>query len=154
MNRVFVLCTVGLALAMTACPLGPFSGGRLSGDEEPAPGDWSFVAEVENCQLETNPSDPHSINCWCAGHGGNVYVPTSMILGPTTPTEREWVQNVEQDPDVRLRVDGRVFALRAVRVEDATEFAEVVAALEQKYEADPAEREAERAIWLYRLEAR
>jgi hypothetical protein len=151
-----VLPWVALAsILFLGCPLGPFSGGHLGGEVQTGPvTDWSFVADVENCQLETNPEAPHSINCWCAGYQGNVYVPSSMILGPTDPTEREWVQNVQRDPAVRLRVDGRVYERKAVRVDDDAEYDAVLAALEEKYELDPNEREDEREIWLYRLEAR
>jgi len=154
MRKAIAIGITLFGFAALGCPIGPFSGGRLSGDEQTQPADWSFVNDVENCQLETNPAEPHSINCWCYGSAGNVYVPSSMILGPTEPTEREWVQNVQADPDVRLRVGGKVYALRAARVEDSAEYGEVLAALEKKYEADPGEREEEREIWLYRLEAR
>ena len=144
-----------IAVLFLGCPLGPFSGGRLSGTEHSTPvADWSFVNDVESCQLETNPEDPHSINCWCYGSGSSVYVPSSMILGPTQPTEREWVRNVEANPAVRLRVGKQVYDLRAVRVSDDAEYAEVLRALEEKYEAAPEDREAGREIWLYRMEAR
>ena len=143
-----------IALLALGCPIGPFSGGRLGGVEEEAPAEWAFVNDVENCQLETNPEQPHSINCWCYGRGSRVYVPSSMILGPTVPTERQWVQNVQANPAVRLRVDDRVFALRAVRVPEGPEYQDALAALWRKYDEDPAERDPEREIWLYRLEPR
>lgn len=143
------------AVMLVGCPLGPLSGGRLAGPvEPPPPGDWSFVERTERCQLETDPDAPHSINCWCVGWGRHVYVPTSMILGPPDPSEREWVRNVESESEVRLRVDGRVFELDAVRLPDGVEYDEALAALEEKYEVDPAEREPEREIWIYRLEPR
>ena len=154
-NATALPCTLLISGLLLGCPLGPFSGGSLSGEVQAGPtADWSFVADVENCQLETNPEDPHSINCWCAGYQGNVYVPSSMILGPTSPSEREWVQNVQNDAAVRLRVGDRVYERAAVRVAEGAEYDAVVAVLEKKYEADPADREPEREIWLYRLEAR
>jgi len=149
------IAIVMLALLGLGCPIGPFSGGRLSGEVRPAHGaDWSALADVENCQLETNPGAPHSINCWCAASHGKVYVPSSMILGPTVPTEREWVRNVQADPAVRLRVGASVYELTAVRVEDATEYESARSALEARYELDPAERDPEREIWIFRLEPR
>jgi hypothetical protein len=144
-----------VALLVSGCPLGPLSGGRLSGEVQPAPVfDWSFVNEEETCQLETNPDDPHSVNTWCLGQGRYLYIPTSMILGPKNPSEREWVQNVQTDSQVRIRVDGVVYELDAVRVSDDGERTTVIVALEEKYELDPADRDPEREIWLFRMQAR
>ena len=155
LRAVRAAALAGCALWLTACPIGPFSGGHLGGEVQSEPvADWSFVNETETCQLETNPDEPHSVNVWCAGYGENAYVPSSMILGPTVPTEREWIRNVQANPAVRLRVEGRVYELEAVRVTDDAEYAAVLALLEQKYEADPADREPDREIWLYRMQAR
>lgn len=154
-RAIALLSLVGATVAL-GCPLGPFPGGRLRGPVDPPPRqDWSFVRRAERCQLETNPDDPHSINCWCVGWGSRVYVPTSMIRGPLDPAERGWVKNVESESEVRLRVDGRIYELDAVRVpEGGDEYDEVLAALEEKYGLDPAERDPEREIWIYRLEPR
>lgn len=153
-TRSFLLVLL-LAVAV-ACggPLGPLSGGRLSGEDGPAEvDDWSFSDAIENAQLETRPDDPHSVNVWCAGLGDRLYVPSSMILGPTVPTERSWVQHVQADPDVRIRLGDTVYARTAVRVEGA-EFEAARSALEAKYEIAPADRDPEREIWIYRLEPR
>jgi len=147
-----------LALATgVACggPLGPLSGGRLSGD--PGPGvvtDWSFAEGIETAQLETRPADPYSVNIWFAAQGDRLYVPSSMILGPKVPTERSWVAHVQADPAVRIRLDGTVYGRTAVRVEDADEFEAARAALEAKYEIAPEDRDPEREVWIYRLEPR
>ncbi len=77
-----------------------------------------------------------------------------MILGPEDPTEREWVRNVDMHPEVRIRIDGTIYPLRAVRVEDEAEFERARSALEAKYELDPADRDPEREIWIFRLEPR
>jgi len=143
-------------LALAACgPLGPIPGGRLSGEVGPANNsDWSFASDVETAQLETRPDDPHSVNTWFVALGPQLYVPTSMILGPKDPHERGWVVNVQADPRVRIRLDGRVFERRAVRVEGGQEYDRARSALESKYELDPAERDAERQVWIYRLDSR
>lgn len=149
-------CALALLTGLVGlgCPLGPLSGGRLSGEVEPAPVDWLFVNEVDNCQVETRPSDPHSVNVWCAGVGSHPYLPSSMILGPKDPSEREWVRNVLDDPEVRLRVGRVVYELQALRLEPGEEYDAARSALESKYELDPAERDADREIWIFRLEAR
>ena len=143
-------------LALAGCgPLGPLSGGKLGGPVHTQPvADWAFVDAEQTCQLETNPHEPHSVNTWCIGIGARLYVPTSMIRGPKTPTERAWVKNVTSDPAVRIRIGGEIYERVAVRVTDAAEYDAARAAFEKKYELDPAERDPEREIWIFRLEAR
>jgi hypothetical protein len=140
-------------LALAGC--GPLSGGALRGPVHAEPvGDWAFVAGEYACQLETNPAAPHSVNVWCLGEGERLYVPTSMIRGPKDPAEREWVQNASRDPRVRIRVGDEVYERSAVRVEAGAEYDAARAALEGKYELDPADRDPERVIWIFRLDPR
>jgi len=150
------LVTAALCLGLvTGCPLGPFSGSRLSGDVNgETVGDWSFVDDVLLCQIETNPADPHSVNTWCTGIGAHLYVPTSMIYGPTSPSDREWVRNVLADPRVRLRVGGVVYERTATRVDDDAQYAVVRADLERKYELEAGDLDPEREIWIYRMDRR
>jgi hypothetical protein len=147
------LASLALALAAGCGPIGPIAGGALSGEVGAADHrDWSFAAEEDTAQLETRPSDPHSVNVWFAAVGPALYVPTSMIRGPKVPAERGWVAHVEENPQVRIRLDGRVFERAAVRVADDAEFSLARAALEKKYALD--ERDPERTIWIYRLDPR
>ena len=144
-------------IAFVGCgPLGPIPGGALSGEVGPTTvDDWSFAADVENAQLETRPDDPHSVNTWFAPVRGNLYVPTSMILGPKTPSERSWVMHVTQDDRVRIRLGEIVFERRARRVADGSdEYAAARAALEVRYEIEAEDRDPERVIWIYRLDER
>lgn len=148
--------TWGLALAigLLACgPIGPLPGGALRGEVVSGPvDDWSFTADVETVQLETRPSDPYSVNTWIYGEGDRLYVPTSLILGASEPTERQWVRNVIEDDRVRLRIDGRIYERRAVRVTDAAELAEARDHLLAKYDVEADEHSA--AAWIFRLEDR
>ena len=146
-----------LGVVFAGCgPIGPIPGGALSGEIGAADtADWVFASEVDTAQLETRPSDPHSVNTWFATVGPALYVPTSMILGPKHPDGRSWVAHVAEDDRVRIRLGGTVFERRAVRVPDASaEYARARGALEARYELDPADRDPERTVWIYRLEAR
>lgn len=136
-------------------PLGPCAGGGLSGKvESAAVADWAFTEDIMQIQLETNPDEPHSVNTWCVGLGDRLYVPTSMIRGPKSPAERDWVKNVTKDARVRVRVGGALYERLAVRVEEHVELETARAALERKYELDPGARDPEREVWIYRLDAR
>jgi hypothetical protein len=151
--RALALCVL---LALAGCgPLGPLPGGTLRGPvHTQTVADWSFVESESTCQLETNPADPYSVNTWCIGIGARLYVPTSMIRGPKTPSERDWVKNVANDPAVRIRIGDAVYERVAVRVSDAAEYDAARTALEKKYGLDPADRDPEREIWIFRLEPR
>jgi hypothetical protein len=61
---------------------------------------------------------------------------------------------VDIDPNIRIRIDGLVYERRARRVENEAEFDAARTALETKYELDPAKRDPERTIWIYRLDPR
>jgi hypothetical protein len=148
------LALVALLVVTSGCgPLGPIPGGALRGPvhEGPLPA-WSTVADVEQIQLETRPDDPHSVNTWCGVHAGSLYVPTSLIRGADDPMEREWVRNVIDDPRVRARIDGVVYPLLAVRVEDDPELAAARAMLLEKYDVEPDDHVARG--WIFRLDPR
>jgi len=157
-RTALALClSLSFGASAIACggPLGPFAGGRLSGEVGPAAvADWGFSDEVENAQLEVNPADPHSVNTWCKGIGDRLYVPTSMILGPTDPAERGWVAYVQKDPSIRIRLDGTVYERAMVRVTDQAEYDAARLALEAKYDIAVEDRDPERTIWIYRLDPR
>lgn len=145
-----------LCLALLACqPIGPCPGGRLAGEVGP-PGTpiEARVLALETAQLETRPGEPHSVHTWFVAIGDRLYVPTSMIRGPRDPRERSWVGHVAADPAVRIRLGDRVYERVARRVEDSEEYAQARAALEEKYELDPAARDPEREVWIFRLDER
>jgi len=153
--------SIMLIVLFTACglacggPIGPLPGGALSGTVgDPVISDWSFASTVETAQLETRPSNPHSVNTWFATIGDRLYVPTSMILGPKQPSERSWVSQVQADPHVRIRLGTTVYERSATRVEDLLEYESARAALEARYEIAPEDRDPERVIWIYRLDPR
>jgi hypothetical protein len=150
------LSLVGLCALAVACggPVGPFAGGELSGEAATSPLAATLVDQATQVQLETNPAAPHSVNTWIGAANGVIYVPTSMIRGPLSPAERDWVKNVQADARVRLRVDGELYPLRAIRVDDRVEYAAARATLEAKYELGADDMDPAREIWLFRLEPR
>jgi hypothetical protein len=138
---------LGAALLGCSGPLGPIAGGRLSGELATAPvDDWSFTREVMIVQLETRPRDPYSVNVGCVDYAGAVYV------GSPDPLSSRWVANLVEDPDVRLRVDGRIYELRAVRVTDPGEWALAGRRFYDKYDLHP--KPGRDPGWLFRLEPR
>ena len=147
-------CLVSLSLLSSGCggPLGPFSGGALSGDEVPLPSDWSAVSDIKQVQLETRSTDPYSVNTWIGVVDGNLYIPTSLIMGDKDPAQRAWVQHVQDNPHIRLRVGDNIYPLKATRILDSDAVDKVKRALLLKYgeESTPHSDQA----WIYSLTAR
>ena len=77
LSLIRVVAFIFVAGSLACGPIGPFAGGALSGDVGPASvSDWSSASSFETAQLETRPSDPHSVNTWFASIGAKLYSPT------------------------------------------------------------------------------
>lgn len=141
------LIALSSLLLLAGCgPFLLFPGGELDGSTAPPPGDWSFTADVSTIQLETRPEDPYSVNIWAVGMGPVLYVHAGA-------NRANWVEHMEADADVRVRVEDKLYELRASRVEDPAEFRRFSDAYEEKYGSRPRNENVEEA-YLFRLEAR
>ena len=123
------LSMLTLAALLSGCsePRGPIPGGELRGTEQPVPDDWSFTAATEDFQLETQPSDPYSVNVWAVDIGAVLYVAAGG--GGTT-----WAQYMQQDPNVRLRDGDAIYPLQAQLVTDIDELLAIRKRFEAKYD--------------------
>lgn len=100
---LFVLC------ALSACtqPFVMIPGGALKGESTAAPANWPKVPDV--IQLEVQPSDPYSINIWAVTESGHLYVGTE---------EAKWVPMIEASDLVKVKVEDKLYDLRAELVTD------------------------------------
>jgi hypothetical protein len=138
-----------LCLLLTAPTAGcgrPFlllPGGALEGETVAVPPSWSFTDAVSTVQLETRPADPYSVNIWATAAGDSLYV----HAGANRST---WVEHIEVDPNVRLRVGDSIYELVAARVVAQEEFDRFSDAYEKKYDRRPRNENASEA-YLFRL---
>ena len=143
-----VLLLTACLLMLAACD-GPFifmAGGELSGTVSSVPDTWQLEKDSAVAQLETRPEEPYSINFSYVQLNGRFYVYAG-------DTRTNWVQHIEQNPLVRVRVDATIYPARAVRVtsdDELTEFAAVWTSL-SAFQRNPLSFEE---VWLYRLETR
>lgn len=86
------------------------------------------------------------MNIWVIALGEHLYVHAGA-------SRSEWVEHMEADPDVRLRVGGSIYELAAVRVEAQDEFDRFSEAYETKYGRRPRNENVDEA-YLFRLAAR
>jgi hypothetical protein len=146
-KRTLFLLAFTLSASIAGCG-GPFvllPGGALEGSLAAAPDDWSFTDAVDTVQLETRPDDPYSVNIWVIAIGDTLYV----HAGANRAT---WVENMEADPNVRLRVNESIYELAASRVDSQEEFDRFSDGYEQKYGRRP-RNESVAEAYLFRLGA-
>ena len=139
--RTLSLLTLCLALAACDDPFILAAGGELSGTVENPPATWQFDENSGFAQLETRPEAPYSINLTYVQLDGNLYAYAGN-------TRTNWVEHIEQDALVRIRVDETIYPTRAVRVTDRGELTKFAAKWSGR---DPMQFDE---VWLYRLEAR
>ncbi|NKB99955.1 MAG: DUF385 domain-containing protein [Pseudomonadales bacterium] len=104
----------------------PFSSGELTGVVTPAPADWTEIASVEVVQFETRAPDAYSVNLWVLGQGDRLYV----FAGGS---RSNWVEHIEVNPNVRMKIGAAIYELTASQVHDADEFEVFAQGWEAKY---------------------
>lgn len=140
MQRILLAATcVTLAALCSACwlePKGERPGFGISGELTTEPvADWSFTDEIEEIVIETRTwyRLPHSVTIWCVSIDGELYVGASF---PDYPKERHWVTAVKRDPNVRLRIAGKLYERRLELITDPQETDLVNRAFGRKYHYD------------------
>ena len=113
-------------LLLVGCHYLPFSSGKLSGQDEKYPDYWEAIIERQIIQLETNPSEPYSVNLWIVNIENKPYV----YAGDNYAA---WVKNIESDPRVVLKSGNSLYQLKAQRVLNADFFKNFAVAWEEKY---------------------
>jgi len=141
---IAALVAIPLVLGLLACgPVLLIPGGELEGGLVSPPADWSFSDETTTFQLETHPDDPYSVNIWAIGLGPALYV----HAGANRST---WVEHMEANAAVRVRVEEKLYDLSASRVEEQEEFTRFSDAYEVKYGRRPGNENVAEA-YLFRL---
>jgi len=146
MKALHCLGVLGL-LSLAACggPIVVFPGGALDGPVEPTPASFDFARDAGTIQLETRPEDPYSVNIACAIVGDALYVSAGE-------NKSQWVENMEANPLVRLRIEGNVYELSARRVTDDAEMQAFADEWNKNaWARDPMSLDE---VWVYQLGAR
>ena len=143
-----VLPALLLSVLLAGCN-GPFvllPGGPLEGEATAVPIDWSFTEGVDTVQLETHPSDPYSVNIWVVALDDHLYVHAGT-------NRSAWVENLEADPNARMKIEDSIYELGSSRVESQALFDRFSDAYEKKYGRRPGNESATEA-YLFQLGAR
>lgn len=126
---IVALFAVGVATRWHDGPIGPFPGGALvAGEFVKGPTyDWSGVSAISTLELEVSPEAPRSVTTWFVVVDGILYVPSASAAKKT------WPGLVEKDGRVRVRLDGKVYELHAMRVSDPAIGVKLSEAVTAKY---------------------
>jgi len=139
-----------LAVACSACwlePRGERPGFGISGElTTEVVTDWSFTDDIEEIAIETRTwyRLPHSVTIWCVSIDGDLYVAADY---PNYPDESHWVSAVRRDPNVRLRIAGKIYERRLDLITDPERTDFVDRAFGRKYHYDVDEDPEIEAYW-------
>ncbi len=130
-------------------PWAQLPGKRITGEEVTERiEDWSFMEPSTRVILEVRPSDPYSLYIRAYQHKRVLY------LNSISP-ENRWTQFLLEDPNLRLKVESKIYKVRATRVEDPALVNEIQIASEQLSprlgERTPEERAQN---WYFRVDSR
>ena len=152
MSRIVAFMACANAVALTvACSIDPSEerpGLGLSGEvHQQAVEDWSFTSDAYEIYIETVTSYwiPHSVTAWCVIVGSDLYVSADDA------DKKSWVANVARDPNVRLKIEGRVYEQKLVPVTDAATIAAIDSGFVRKYEYEEEETNEDMIVGYWRV---
>jgi hypothetical protein len=127
-----------LILMFSACePRDRTPGMWLSGETAQTPvSDWSFVDDQPEVFVQTHPwyGIPFSVTVVVARAGGRVYVPSIYDKPAEFPGSKYWNSVIADNPEVVMKMGGKLYLRRARLVTDAAEFDQALEALANKYD--------------------
>lgn len=134
----FVAVLLAIAVLLATVGLEPQDrrpGTRLDGELAAAPSTWEFTDDTQEVHLETYPwyGIPFSVTTVLATDGSNLYLPSIYNAPGVFPGTKFWNKVVVDNPQVRLRVEGKLYELEIQNITDPTEFDRAFMALAGKY---------------------
>ncbi|RIL05913.1 MAG: hypothetical protein DCC71_08530 [Proteobacteria bacterium] len=157
---VVIAAIAGLAVAarFSDGPIAIFAGGPFTSGERvsgPEP-DWSFVRDVREVEFQLL-DPPRSRVTWILDHAGKAYIPSGYMTSWWGRLWKRWPHEAAQDPRVLLRIDGKLYERRLVRIESGPAVQPLLDELGRKYAGGrevPREAVTSGELWLFELAPR
>ncbi|MCP5180436.1 MAG: hypothetical protein H6994_11180 [Pseudomonadales bacterium] len=138
---VGLVAVAGLCLGATVLvlrfgdgPTGMIAGGAFTtgepwqGDEP----DWSFLTDRQEVEFQL--LDPErSRTTWIVAHEGRIYIPSGYMTSALGKLWKQWPPEAEKDGRAILRVDGRLYPRRLVRIQESPALPAIISELQRKY---------------------
>ena len=124
------IAAVALMLFSCANPKDGRPGLRISGDLiTEFPDNWEFTNSFREIAVEVNTPYwlPHSVTIWCGTVDGDLYV------AARAPETKFWPGLVDRNPNVRLRIDDKIYEGRLSPLDDPDQIAAVQQSYADKY---------------------
>lgn len=140
-------------------PRGLIAGGPFTSGEIQEPGgesDLSFVRNVQEVEFQLV-DPPRSRTTWIVEHAGKAYIPSGYMTSWWGKLWKQWPIEIERDPRILLRVEGKIYERKLIRIEDGPAVAPVVAELSRKYAGDaaiPIDAVTSGSLWLFEVAPR
>ena len=132
---------------------GPFTSGELHTGPEP---DWSFLQDYQTVEFQL--LDPvRSRTTWIMEHDNRIFIPSGYMNSIQGKLWKHWPREAEKDGRAILRVDGKLYERRLVRVHADELPPAVLAELGRKYAGGsdvPIAMVSSGDLWLFELEPR
>ncbi len=152
MEPVQLLALIAVAIGCVGCqPKDVRPGLWLSGDlVEERVDDWGFTQKIEEIFIETRAwyGIPHSTTIWCGERSGELYI------GSYGDQKKTWEKNVARNPEARLAIAGKIYAVTVTPVTDRALIAALHATYTQKYDMAEVFGDDLPEWWYYRIEQR
>ena len=155
---LFVAVSLGLFLygmRFSDGPLEIISGGPFkTGELSPAPSDWSFLKERDTIEFQT--LDPlSSRTVWVASHEGRMFIVSGYMNQGYAAIWKQWPHYLKDDNRIILRIDGKPYEQKLVRIMDDPAVVPVLNELSRKYLGGEAVTSNEQVIqedtWMFEV---
>ncbi|MHC4492707.1 MAG: hypothetical protein ACYTDU_13900 [Planctomycetota bacterium] len=131
---------------LTSGPLGPYPGGAFEGMPSEEPFEEDLVIEPdEEIQLQIPADPPYTITTHAFMIEGALYVGADFVF----PFKR-WVYVIQEDPNVLVRIGGRLFRRRALRIQDPDESRRILEEVSRQRGVDPDDWLTD--VWFFRMD--
>ena len=108
---------------------GPFKTGELYQGEEP---DWAFLKDREEVEFQLL-EPARSRTTWIVEHEGRIYIPSGYMNTGVGKIWKQWPMEAEKDGRAILRVDGKLYERRLIRLTEGEQLPTIVSELGRKY---------------------
>lgn len=140
-------------------PLAIIAGGAFTSGQlvtTPVP-DWSFVHDTQEVEFQLL-EPARSRTTWIIEHEGKAYIPSGYMTTWWGKLWKKWPLEAEMDGRILLRIDGKIYERRLVRIDSGPLLAPLTAELSRKYAGGateiPVEAVTSGYLWLYELAPR